>query len=70
MTMKLYKAVDKLDDTMSAFLVYGNGEVSVSHWSREDAEQVAVAKSSAGNYWRDPVKRFKDAVDPVLIAEW
>lgn len=68
--MKLYKAVDKVDDNMSAFLVYNNGDVSVSTWVFEDAGEIASAKRLAECYLRDPAERFNDAVDPVLIAEW
>lgn len=69
--MKLYKAVDVVDDAMSAFLVYDNGEVAVSTWVFEASEEeVATAKSAAPHYLRAPAERFNDAIDPVLIAEW
>lgn len=68
--MKLYKAVDKLDDNMSAFLVYNNGEVAVSSWVFEESEEVEAAKHDAPHYLCDPAERFNDAIDPVLIAEW
>lgn len=68
--MKLYKAVDKVDDNISAFLVYNNGDVSVSSWMFSEAGEILAAKKHANQYLREPAERFKDAIDPVLIAEW
>lgn len=68
--MKLYKAVDKQDDNMSAFLVYNNGGVAVKTWRFSESEEVASSKDCAGQYLRDSAERFNDAIDPVLIAEW
>ncbi|MBU8970810.1 hypothetical protein KSS88_18360 [Bacillus altitudinis] len=69
--MKLYKAVDKVDGDMSAFLVYDNRKVAVSYWGElPDADKVEIVKIAASDYLREPAERFNDAVDPVLIAEW
>lgn len=68
--MKLYKAIDKVDGSVSAFLIYNNGEVAVSIWVFEDVGEITSAKGLAECYLRDPAERFNDAIDPVLIAEW
>ena len=69
--MKLYKAVDELDGEPSMFLVYDNGEVAVSAWGPySDGEKARCARRLQGMYLRDSSERFKDAIDPVLIAEW
>lgn len=68
--MKLYKAVDKLDGAVTAFLVYDNGEVAASSWMFSESGEVEAAKNYASQYLRDSAERFKDAIDPVLIAEW
>lgn len=68
--MKLYKAIDKLDNEVSAFLVHAGGEVSVSAWWFSEAGEILAAKKCANQYLRDPAERFNDAIDPVLIAEW
>lgn len=69
--MKLYKAVDKIDNTESMFLLYEDGKVAVSYWwGLPDADKVEMVKSVVSDYLREPAKRFNDAIDPVLIAEW
>lgn len=68
--MKLYKAVDKLDGGLCMFLVYGCGKVAVMEWYMTDSEMVHAVKGTARYYMTEPVERFKDAIDPVLIAEW
>lgn len=70
MTMKLYKAVDKLDGNLCMFLVYGGGKVAVMDWYMSDSEMVRAVKGAAQYYVTRSAERFKDAVDPVLIAEW
>lgn len=69
--MKLYKAVDKLDNTESMFLLYEYGKVAVSYWGElPDADKVEMVKGMVSDYLRQPAERFNDAIDPVLIAEW
>ena len=68
--MKLYKAIDERDYEPAAFLVYTSGEVAVSTWMFSESEEVAAAKDCADQYLRKSAKRFNDAIDPVLIAEW
>ena len=68
--MKLYKSVDSLDGAVSMFLVYGNDRVAVMEWYKPDSEMIISAKGHARYYVTEPGTRFKDAIDPVLIAEW
>ena len=70
MTIKLYKAVDKLDGDLCMFLVYENGKVAVMDWYMSDSEMVRAVKSAARYYMTETAERFNDAIDPVLIAEW
>lgn len=65
MTMKLYKAVDKLDGRESFFLVYPDNTVATMYCC-----SVETVRANACLHLRDPVERFNDAIDPVLIAEW
>ena len=68
--MKLYRAVDKMDGADSMFLVYDNEEVAVAGWAFSDSEEVQLVKQCTGDYLRSSARRFKDAIDPVLIMEW
>lgn len=69
--MKLYKAVDKLDGSVSMFLLYDNGEVAVNFWGPwTNAEKRRLVCIVQDSYLREPAERFNDAIDPVLIAEW
>ena len=63
--MKLFQAIDKLDNTETFFLVYGDGSVAPM-----PVCDIALVKYNAAYYARDDASRFADAVDPVLVAEW
>ncbi len=63
--MKLYKAVDALDNAESLFLVYPSGEVATMYIA-----SVETVKALQDEYLKDPACRFEYAIDPVLIAEW
>ena len=66
---KLYKAVDKMDGELSAFLVRDNGDVCKSHWNMDDDGEVDAAKQTAS--MQMPCRNgMDDAINPVLIAEW
>lgn len=63
--MKLYKAIDKLDNNETFFLVYDDGSVAPM-----PVCDVSVVKRNVDYYARNKASRFADAVDPVLVAEW
>jgi len=63
--MKLYQAIDKLDNTDSFFLIYPDGYVATML-----ACSIDTVKRNASYYLKDGAIRFKDAIDPVLVAEW
>lgn len=66
---KLYKAVDKMDGELSAFLVRDNGDVCKSFWRRDDDSEVNEAKQTES--MQMPCSNgMDDAINPVLIAEW
>lgn len=41
---KLYKAVDKMDGSITAFLLRDDGEVCKSLWTMDDGSEVRAAK--------------------------
>ena len=63
--MKLYQAVDKLDGTDTFFLVYADGSVATM-----PVCELWIVKDNVDYYARESAKRFKDVINPVLIAEW
>lgn len=63
--MKLYKAVDAIANAESLFLVYPSGEVATMF-----SASVETVRAHQDMYLKGPAKRFNDAIDPVLIAEW
>lgn len=66
---KLYKAIDKIDGEMTAFIVRDDGKVCKSTWSKSDALEIAMAKASFMRQF--PSSRgMKDAINPILMAEW
>lgn len=66
---KLYKAVDKMDGRVSAFLVMDNGDVCKSLWHMDDKSEVNAAKQTGS--MKIPCRNgMDDAINPVLIAEW
>lgn len=66
---KLYKAVDKKDRVVSAFLVRDNGDVCKSSWLMDDKSEVDVAKQTC-SIQTPSMNGMDDAINPVLIAEW
>lgn len=66
---KLYKAVDKTDGKLSAFLVRDNGDVCKSFWYMDDKSEVDAAKHT-GSLQKPCRNGMDDAINPVLIAEW
>lgn len=66
---KLYKAVDKMDGELSAFLVRDDGDVCKSLWSMDDESEVNAAKRT-GSMQMPCSNGMDDAINPVLIAEW
>lgn len=66
---KLYKAVDKMDGELSAFLVRDDGDVCKSFWHMDDESEVDAAKQT-GSMRISCINGMDDAIDPVLIAEW
>lgn len=66
---KLYKAVDKMDGKLSAFLLRDDGKVCKSFWTESDDDEIEMAKSK-GHLQRPCSNGMADAVDPVLVAEW
>lgn len=69
MASKLYKAVDKKDGELSAWIVNNRG-VAVKLWTRSDNWQINSSMNNELLYLYYDIERFNDAVDPVLIAEW
>lgn len=66
---KLYKAIDKMDGEMTAFIVRDDGKVCKSNWRASDAAEISMAKASFRHQL--PCSRgMKDAINPVLMAEW
>lgn len=66
---KLYKAVDKMDGELSAFLVRDNGDVCKSSWLMDDKSEIDIAKQTCSI--QTPSRNaMDDAINPVLIAEW
>lgn len=66
---KLYKAIDRMDGKMCAFIVRDDGSVCISFWSASDAAEISMAKASFMRQW--PSKRgIEDAINPILMAEW
>lgn len=68
---KLYKAIDKNDGEMSAFLVMNSGCV-ITWWSLTTEKEISAAKEReafgpASSKYGDFERR---AINPVLIAEW
>lgn len=66
---KLYKAVDKMDGRISAFLVRNDGDVCKSFWYMDDESEVNAAKQT-GNLQTPSRNGMDDAINPVIIAEW
>lgn len=66
---KLYKAIDKLDGEMTAFIVRDDGKVCKSFWSTSDDIEIAAAKK----YFMYQVPSeygMEYAINPILMAEW
>ena len=66
---KLYKAVDKRDGVVSAFLVRDNGNVCKSSWLMDDKSEIDVAKQTC-SIQIPSMNGMDDAINPALIAEW
>ncbi len=68
---KLYKAIDKLDNSVSCFLVSEKG-VIVTWQDRSDDEEIEVNKvlEKRASSWSPHDDFERRAIDPVLIAEW
>ncbi len=68
---KLYKAIDKLDNSVSCFLVSEKG-VIVTWWDRSDRGEIKANKvlEKRVTSWLSPENFERRAIDPVLIAEW
>ena len=66
---KLYKAVDKDDGEISAFIVRDDGTVCISHWLASDDAEIYMTKQS---FMRQrPTKNGMEyAINPILMAEW
>lgn len=63
--MKLYQAIDKLDNTDTFFLVYPDGSVAPM-----PVCEIWIVKDNVDYYARESAKRLKDAINPVLVEEW
>ena len=66
---KLYKAVDKRDGVVSAFLVRDNGDVCKCSWLMDDKSEIDVAKQTC-SIQIPSMNGMDDAINPALIAEW
>ena len=66
---KLYKAVDKKDGVVTAFLVRDDGDVCKSSWLMDDKSEIDVAKQTC-SIQTPSMNGIDDAINPVLIAEW
>lgn len=68
---KLYKAIDKLDNSVSCFLVFEKG-VIITSWTRSDDEEIEANKGleSFENLGLSLDSFERRAIDLVLIAEW
>ncbi len=68
---KLYKAIDKSDNSVSCFLVSEKG-VIVTWWDRSDRGEIKANKvlEKRVTSWLSPENFERRAIDPVLIAEW
>lgn len=72
MMSKLYKAVDKEDPISGnkCWLVNEKG-VAVSYWGDDDGEEIEANKRAENSFLYSDISRFeKDALSPLLIAEW
>ena len=71
MKYKLYKATDKLDGSMTKFLVRQDGFVATSFFlSGSDKSQLSLAKDCSELYFYSKPERFNDATNPILIGEF
>jgi hypothetical protein len=70
MKYKLYRAIDKSDNIDSSFIVRPDNRVAVSPWTFSAEKEIELAKRYADKYATDSAERFKEAINPVLIAEW
>lgn len=69
---KLYKAVDREDLELGnkCWLVNERG-VAVSLWTKTDDKETESNKYCEKLFLYDNISRFeKNAIDPILIAEW
>ncbi|EMJ0319299.1 hypothetical protein V7I88_004571 [Salmonella enterica] len=66
---KLYKAVDKMDGKLSAFLLRDDGKVCKSFWDESDDKEIKMAKA-CGHLQGSCSNGMADAINPVLVAEW
>jgi hypothetical protein len=69
---KLYKAVDGRcsRETVKAWLVNDSAEVAIIKLKWSEEETVYRMKKVSSVLIYDEPSRFKDAIDPILIAEW
>ncbi|QHJ80460.1 MAG: hypothetical protein [Caudoviricetes sp.] len=65
---KLYKAFDN-DGKLSCFLVNKWG-VAVSFHCGDDEREIRLCRRSEKLFGYENIKRFDDAIDPILLAEW
>lgn len=68
---KLYKALDRVDPDygMKCWLVNDEG-VAIGTHGDDDEKEITVCQNCENLFFYDPIERFNDAIDPVLLAEW
>lgn len=68
---KLYKALDTVDPDygMKCWLVNDKG-VAISTHGGDDENEITLCQGCENLFAYEPIERFNDAIDPVLLAEW
>lgn len=68
---ELYKAVDRNDPEcgLKCWLVNDKG-VAIGTHGDDDEKEITVCQNCENLFFYDPIERFNDAIDPVLLAEW
>lgn len=67
---KLYKAIDKYDNTMSLWMVNTKGVAISTHFSNDKLE-IEMNKEIESYASYSEYKEFESrALNPILIAEW
>lgn len=68
---KLYKALDAVDPDygMKSWLTNDEGVAISTHFG-DDENEITLCQDCENLFGYEPIERFNDAIDPVLLAEW